>query len=84
MCLNLSPLMVSYKPQAGQRNTSGGFAYGGWISPHSDPVLSTAIRKQMNMPFDLLVKFQQRYQMRHRKSRDEDALWGFNSAISSF
>jgi hypothetical protein len=22
------------------------------------------------------VKFQQRYQMRHRKSRDEDALWG--------
>src|SRR5208282_2590272 len=28
------------------------------------------------------VKFQQRYQMRHRKSRDEDALWGFNSAIS--
>jgi hypothetical protein len=31
-----------------------------------------------------LVKFQQRYQMRHRKSRDEDALWGFNSPISSF
>jgi len=30
------------------------------------------------------VKFQQRYQMRHRKSRDEDALCGFNSAISSF
>jgi hypothetical protein len=22
--------------------------------------------------------------MRHRKSRDEDARWGFNSAISSF
>jgi hypothetical protein len=32
----------------------------------------------------VMVKFQQRYQMRHRKSRDEDALWGFNSAISSF
>jgi bifunctional non-homologous end joining protein LigD len=31
-----------------------------------------------------MVKFQQRYQMRHRKSRDEDARWGFNSAISSF
>ena len=30
------------------------------------------------------VKLQQRYQMRHRKSRDEDARWGFNSAISSF
>jgi hypothetical protein len=31
-----------------------------------------------------MVKFQQTYQMRHRKSRDEDARWGFNSAISSF
>src|SRR6516165_5490892 len=31
-----------------------------------------------------VVKFQQRYQMRHRKSRDEDARWRFNSAISSF
>jgi hypothetical protein len=30
------------------------------------------------------VKFQQRYQTRHRKPRDEDARWGFNSAISSF
>src|SRR5262249_35386086 len=30
------------------------------------------------------VKFQQGYQMRHRKSRDEDARWGFNSGISSF
>ena len=29
-----------------------------------------------------VVKFQQRYQMRHRESRDEDARWGFNSAIS--
>jgi hypothetical protein len=32
----------------------------------------------------LEVKFQQRYQMRHRKSRDEDARWGFRSTISSF
>jgi hypothetical protein len=51
--------MVSYKPQAGLRkieeDTSGGFAYGGWISPHSGPVVSTAIRKQMNMPVDLLI-----------------------------
>ena len=35
-------------------------------------------------PYPDLVKFQQRYQMRHRKLRDEDARWGFNSAISSF
>ena len=37
-----------------------------------------------DVTFVILVKFQQRYQMRHRKSRDEDARWGFNSAISSF
>jgi hypothetical protein len=30
------------------------------------------------------VKFQHRYQMRNRKSRDDDARWGFNSVISSF
>jgi hypothetical protein len=34
--------------------------------------------------FNFAVKFQQRYQMRHRKSRDEDARWGFRSTISSF
>jgi hypothetical protein len=30
------------------------------------------------------VKFQQRYQMRHRKSRDDDARWGFNSCNLQF
>jgi len=34
--------------------------------------------------FGFMVKFRQRYQMRHGKSRDEDARWGFNSAISNF
>jgi hypothetical protein len=28
-----------------EEDTSGGFAYGGWTSPHSDPVSSTAIKK---------------------------------------
>jgi dihydrofolate reductase len=46
---------VIQAPVGPEEDTSGGFAYGGWISPHSDPVLSTAIRKQMNMPFDLLI-----------------------------
>ena len=38
-----------------EEDTSGGFAYGGWIAPYSDPILGTALRKQMNLPFDLLL-----------------------------
>jgi dihydrofolate reductase len=32
-----------------------GFAYGGWIWPHSDPVLSTAMKEGREKPFDLLI-----------------------------
>ena len=46
---------VIQAPGGPEEDTSGGFAYGGWISPHSDPVVSTAIKKQMNMPCDLLL-----------------------------
>jgi hypothetical protein len=46
---------VIQAPGGPEEDTSGGFAYGRWISPHSDPVSSTAIRKQMDMPFDLLI-----------------------------
>jgi dihydrofolate reductase len=46
---------VIQAPGGPEEDTSGGFAYGGWTSPHSDPVVSTAIKKQMNMPFDLLM-----------------------------
>jgi dihydrofolate reductase len=38
-----------------EEDTSGGFAYGGWAGHYPDEILGTALRKQMNMPFDLLL-----------------------------
>src|ERR1051325_8168489 len=42
-------------PGGPAEDTSGGFAYGGWIAHHSDEILSAAIAKQMSLPFDLLL-----------------------------
>jgi dihydrofolate reductase len=46
---------VIQAPGGPDEDTGGGFAYGGWIAPYTDPILRTALRKQMNLPFDLLL-----------------------------
>ena len=46
---------VIQAPGGPDEDPSDGFAYGGWSAPYSDEILGTAVRKQMNMPFDLLL-----------------------------
>jgi dihydrofolate reductase len=46
---------VIQAPGGPEEDASGGFAYGGWIAPYSDAILGAALRRQMSLPFDLLL-----------------------------
>jgi dihydrofolate reductase len=46
---------VIQAPGGPQEDTSDGFRFGGWIAPYSDAILATSLRRQMDMPFDLLL-----------------------------
>jgi dihydrofolate reductase len=46
---------VIQAPGGPDEDTSGGFEYGGWVGPYSDPILSTEVEKQLNKPLDLLL-----------------------------
>jgi dihydrofolate reductase len=46
---------VIQAPGGPDEDPSDGFAYGGWSAPYDDEILGTAVRRQMNMPFDLLL-----------------------------
>jgi dihydrofolate reductase len=46
---------VTQSPGGPEEDTSGGFAHGGWIAHYSDAVVRTALKAQMDMPFDLLL-----------------------------
>lgn len=46
---------VIQSPGRPDEDTSGGFVHGGWARPFADPVQSELLRKQMGLPFDLLL-----------------------------
>lgn len=46
---------VIQAPGGPEEDTSGGFTHGGWIGAYADEIVGTALRRQMNSSFDLLV-----------------------------
>ena len=46
---------VIQAPGGPQEDTSDGFKFGGWEAAFEDDVVGATMRKQMNLPFDLLL-----------------------------
>ena len=46
---------VIQAPSGKDEDPSGGFAYGGWASSYSDPILDARVRRQLDRPIDLLL-----------------------------
>ena len=46
---------VIQAPGGPEEDSSSGFTYGGWAGPYADEIVGTALRKQMNSSFDLLL-----------------------------
>jgi dihydrofolate reductase len=46
---------VIQAPGGPEEDKSDGFAYGGWAAPYDDDSIKAAVKKQMDMPFDLLL-----------------------------
>src|SRR5258708_19077397 len=38
-----------------EEDTSGGFKYGGWTAPYGDESFGSMLKKELSVPFDLLL-----------------------------